>query len=324
MLFAGSGFAALVYEVVWFQLLQLVIGASGVSLGLLLGAYMGGLCLGSLALPCAIAARRHPLRVYAVLELGIAILGLLVLFGLPAVSRIYVAGAARGLGGVLFRGAVSAACLLPPAVLMGATLPAVSRWLETTRAGISRVGFLYAANIAGAVFGCLLAGFYLLRVFDLAVATYAAAAINVGVAIAGFWLAARTDYRAPSGAVARHRVIRAPGSSLVYLAIALSGLSALGAQVVWTRLLSMMLGATVYTFSIILAVFLAGLGIGSHAGSLIARKTPLPRAAMGVCQMCLAAAVAWTAYTLAFDGFFQYLSRNPVLSPFSRRPLRRI
>src|SRR5690348_16473183 len=92
VLLAGSGCAALIYEIVWFQLLQLVIGSSAVSLGLLLAAYMGGLCLGSVALPRIVRANVPPLRVYALLELGIGAFGILVLFGLPLVSRIYIAG----------------------------------------------------------------------------------------------------------------------------------------------------------------------------------------------------------------------------------------
>src|SRR3989449_9201919 len=68
LLLAGSGCAALIYEIVWLQLLQLVIGSSAVSLGLLLAAYMGGLCLGSAALPWLVSPRRHPLRVYAFLR----------------------------------------------------------------------------------------------------------------------------------------------------------------------------------------------------------------------------------------------------------------
>ena len=81
LLFVGSGCAALIYEVVWFQLLQLVIGSSAVSLGVLLGTFMGGLCLGSLGLSRVISARRHPLRVYAFLELAIGAIGILMLFG---------------------------------------------------------------------------------------------------------------------------------------------------------------------------------------------------------------------------------------------------
>ncbi len=99
LLFAGSGCAALIYEIVWFQLLQLVIGSSAVSLGLLLAAYMGGLCLGSAALPRLVSSRHHPMRVYALLELGMAAFGIIALFGVPLVGRIYVAGATTGLVG---------------------------------------------------------------------------------------------------------------------------------------------------------------------------------------------------------------------------------
>src|SRR5688572_23759049 len=85
LLFVGSGCAALIYEVVWFQLLQLVIGSSAVSLGVLLGTFMGGMCLGSLLLPRFVSIREHPLRVYAYLEIGIGVFGLILLFGMPVI-----------------------------------------------------------------------------------------------------------------------------------------------------------------------------------------------------------------------------------------------
>src|SRR5713226_6535038 len=90
LLFAGSGCAALIYEIVWFQLLQLVIGSSAVSLGFLLAAFMGGLGIGSALLPRIISREEHPLLVYAALELGIGLLGLAVLFAVPLVGRMYV------------------------------------------------------------------------------------------------------------------------------------------------------------------------------------------------------------------------------------------
>src|SRR5580658_10156846 len=89
LLFVGSGCAALIYEIVWLQLLQLVIGSSAVSLAVLLGTFMGGMCLGSLALPRLISARRHPLLAYALLELGIGILGIGLWFALPPIAHFY-------------------------------------------------------------------------------------------------------------------------------------------------------------------------------------------------------------------------------------------
>jgi spermidine synthase len=313
VLFVGSGCSALIYEVVWFQMLQLVIGSSAVSLGVLLGTYMGGMFLGSIALPRLISAQAHPLRVYALLELGIGIIGIAVLFGMPCLDRLYIAFVGRGFAWILLRGAVCAVSLLPPTLLMGATLPTIARWVEMTPRGVSWLGFFYGANIAGAVFGCLLAGFFLLRVFDVATATSAAVFINFAVAMAGIWLASLTPYREAVSAPVQERRIREPGFLLVYFVIALSGLCALGAEVVWTRLLSLLLGGTVYTFSIILAVFLTGLGIGSSAGSFLTRTIDRPRAALGLCQLLLTAAIAWAAYTITRS--LPYWPIDPLRSP---------
>src|SRR5580698_955906 len=228
LLFIGSGCAALIYEVVWLQLLQLVIGSTAVSLGVLLGTFMGGMCMGSLLLPRLVSARRHPLRVYALLELGIGSIGLVVLFGMPFVEYVYARYAGHGLPGVLLRGAVAGVCLLPPTILMGATLPAIARWVETGPEGVSWLGFFYGGNIAGAVFGCLLAGFYLLRVYDMAMATFVAVAINSAVALVAYRLAQETPY-APSAEVEIDAA--SEGTRWIYIAIALSGMSALGAEV---------------------------------------------------------------------------------------------
>src|SRR5476649_2607495 len=194
LLFIGSGCAALIYEIVWFQLLQLVIGSSAISLGVLLGTFMGGMCLGSLALSFFVPARQHPLRVYACLELGIGLIGLLALVGMPLISNVYTSWAGSGMAGLLLRGVIAALCLLPPTLLMGATLPAISRWVEATPEGVSWLGFFYGGNIGGGVIGSLLAGFYLLRVFDIRTATFVAVGLNVTVASLGLLLANATRY----------------------------------------------------------------------------------------------------------------------------------
>ncbi len=314
VLFVGSGCAALIYEVVWLQILQLVVGFTAVSLGVLLGTFMGGMCLGSLLLPRLVSARWHPLRVYALLELGISAIGLAVLFGMPYVEQVYTRYAGHGMAGVLLRGAVAGACLLPLTLLMGATLPAIARWVETGPHGVSWLGFFYGGNIAGAVFGCLLAGFYLLRVYDMATAIYVAFALNVAVAAIALVLAAgpaRYEVRTDPGA--NESAGPAAGAWAVYLAIALSGMSALGAEVVWTRLLSLVLGGTVYTFSLILAVFLIGLGIGSSLGAFLARRAVSARVALGGCQWLLTAAIAWTAAMISQS--LPYWPIVPGLSP---------
>ncbi len=229
---------------------------------------MGGMCLGSLLLPRLVPPRFNSLRVYAAIELGIGLLGLLILLRPPT------------------------AVLLLPAILMGATLPILARCVTS-----GHLGQLYAANIGGAVFGSLLAGFYLLRVYDASIATYAAASINAALAATAFILSPACPHLVP-----RPSEPRPSGSGTVnptiLLTIALSGFTALAAETLWTRTLGLLLGASVYTLSLILAVFLLGLGIGSAAGSWLCRSLPNLRLALGWTQLLLAAAIAWTAYTL--------------------------
>lgn len=280
----GSGVAALIYEVVWFQILDLVIGSTAVSLGILLATFMGGMCLGSWLFPRVFWEHRNPLRVYALIELGIGICGLLVLRLVPLAA---------------------VACLLPPTVLMGATLPALARVAQAAKDRIPWLGLFYGANIAGAVLGSLIAGFYLLRLYDVAVATYAAAGINVALAGIAFVFAGTMPRSGVNGAAAP----AAPGSPIVYFAIALSGLCALAAEAIWTRLLSLLFGASVYAFSIILAVFLAGLGIGSGLGALLCRTALRPRIALACCQILAVPAMAWAAYNL--DAALPYAAVNP-------------
>jgi spermidine synthase len=313
LLFVGSGCAALIYEIVWFQMLSLIVGSSAISIGILLGTFMGGMCIGSLLLPKYIGATEHPLRVYAKLEGGIAICGIAILFCLPLVSKIYVAIGATGFLGLLIEGIFCAICLLLPTIFMGATLPAVARWVHTTPRGVSWLGFFYGGNIAGAVFGCLLTGFYLLMQHDVAYATFIAVLINIAVAGVGLFLARTMPYEAPTPNTPDHAFTAAsPETKLIYIAIGLSGATALGAEVLWTRLLSLLLGATVYTFSLILAAILLGLGLGSSIGSFVGRGVANPRRALGWCQALLMVAIAWGAYSVI--EILPLWPVNPILS----------
>lgn len=318
-LFLGSGCAALVYEVVWFHMLSLVIGASGVSLAILLASFMGGMCLGSVAYPRLVPPSRHPLRVYAVLEFTIAAFGMIILWVLPALGKMYCAYAGLGYGGMTFRGLVAGAVLLPPTILMGATLPAVARGVQATREGLSRLGFAYGANTFGAVFGSLLAGFFLLRVYDVNVATCVAALLNLAVGVLALLLAEQTPYSADAGVeVESEMPVTSSGalcsSPVVCFVIGLSGLTALAAEVVWTRLLALLYGPTTYTFSIILAVFLTGIGIGSACGATLARKLRSPGLALAVCQLLQVAAIPLCGYMIVAVVPHWFVNRDSITS----------
>ncbi len=252
---------------------------------MLLASFMGGMCAGSILFPRVLPPSTHPLRSYALIEAGIGVFAVGVLWVAPMVNN----------------PAAAAVCLLPPTLLMGATLPALARPSDE-----GSLGWLYAANIAGAVLGCLLAGFYLLRKYDVSVATYAGLAINAALATLALALS-RPQSVPPSSSEPQP----APLPNAVYFAIALSGFCALAAEAVWTRLLSLLFGASVYAFSIILAVFLTGLGIGSGIGTVLCRIVESPRQALGSCQWLAAAAIAWTAYNLSAS--LPYWPINPAI-----------
>jgi spermidine synthase len=315
LLFIGSGCAALIYEIVWFQILQLVVGASAISMAVLLGTFMGGMFAGSILLTRYVSRAEHPLRLYAKLEGLIGVAGALLILLMPLVGRLYTAFDGGGSASVVLRAVVSVFLLLVPTMLMGATLPAISRYVEATPSGFAWIGFLYGGNILGAVIGCLGAGFYLLRVYDLNTASLVAVALNATVAIVSFVLSKRAPFAPSIDAVERGTTATSkdwePRS--IYVAIALSGLTALGAEVVWTRLLSLLFGATTYAFSIILAVFLIGLGIGSAIGSAFARNTSNARAALGWVQLFLAFSTAYGAWMAAQQ--IPYWPVYPSLAP---------
>jgi spermidine synthase len=162
--------------------------------------------------------------------------------------------------------------------------------------GVQWLGAFYACNIGGAVVGTLLAGFYLLRVYDAPIATWVAVALNATVAATSWRIARSSDVRVVAQPPPSAQ--RAPVLWPLYLAAALSGMTALCAEVLWTRHLSLLFGATVYAFALILAVFLLGLGAGSAAGGTLGRRID-PRTALCVCQLLTCAAMTWAAYAIA-------------------------
>ena len=249
-----SGAAGLVYEVLWARQLALLFGSTALAQTLVLSVFLGGLSVGSLRLGRRADRSPSAARLYARLEWGVALLGLMA----PLLLR-------AGGGGGRWLGV---AALLAQAFLMGGTIPALCR--AAGGEAQASVGRIYAANSAGAVAGCLGAGFVLIPWLGLDVSFAAAAALN---ALSGFgaWKLGAGQVPAPAGKRAAAEPALAP--VLVQCAVFLSGFVALTYEIAWTRALALVLGSSVYSFAEMLAAFIAG----AAAGSLLAASGPLRR-----------------------------------------------
>lgn len=288
-IFVAGGAAALIYEVVWFQLLALQVGGATRAIAIVLATFMGGLGAGALVIPRLIPPTTDPLRACAVLEAFTALCGL----AMPG------AIAATGGCSATVQWLAVSLLILVPTLAMGGTLPIATRALGAGRPAARQVAGLYAANTMGGVAGCLIAGFHLLRLHDTRVATLVAVTLNLAAALGAVWLSWR-GMSSRAAAVARPSPDVDLGSipgrldQGVLVTACLGGATALAAEVVWTRLLTLLLGGTTYTFSLILAGFLAGIGIGAA----IAGQLRPPRAWLAWCQTALVAAIAWGAWSL--------------------------
>jgi len=296
LIFLLSGFAGLAYELVWVRTLSLVFGVSSQAISTVLAAFMGGLALGSLIFGRRADRSRSPLRLYAGLEVGIAVSALLLPYSFSMINRLYVSMAqtfpAHSWTFTTTRFLLCFAALLVPTTLMGGTLPAISRFFVVRLDRVGRgTGLLYGVNTVGGVLGCLVASFLLLGLLGARGTTLVAAVVNLGVALAALRIAARyarIDAVAgtPSAPPQQQDAASEPHppraglaetsrpwlGTFVLVAYGIAGGSALAYEVLWTRVLVYFVGMTVYSFAIILATFLAGLALGSFYFAPIADR----------------------------------------------------
>ena len=278
VLFFASGCAALIYETVWFYLVQLVVGASSWSIAVILCAFMGGMALGSWLLPKVTPKGAHPFRVVAALEAGIALFGIAIPIALPYIQQVYLTLAEPGAGAITLRAVVCFLVLTPPTMLMGATLPAIARWRLARRhgAGIGRLalhGQSGRRRHRNAARGLLSAARLRHRDRDSGCGDdqHRHCDSHYGES---------PPARRHARRMHRHRDRAARGTSgtfgttvPVYVAAAMSGFTALGAEVVWTRQLSLLFGASVYTFSLILAIFSRASASADTPARALARRS---------------------------------------------------
>ncbi len=296
--FFTSGAAGLIYEAVWSKQLSYMLGSSLHAVATVVAAFLGGLALGARFLGVPLTRRPGRLRAYARLELGVGIAAALLLPALhaldPLVGVLYRALGAGSVGFGLARLVLLFIVLVPPAALMGATLPVLVGEFEQGRVGPA-LARLYALNTFGAVAGSILGGFVLIPGVGLWGATAVAVVLNAAVAALA-WVRGRR-------AVAPAEASPAPAESSVEAALpersrrifvalfGLAGFAALVFQIAWVRLFGLVLGSSVYSFAAVLGIYLLGIALGSLAAARLAGRQP-SLAGFGKLQLALAASAA--------------------------------
>ena len=291
-----SGAAGLLYEVCWIKRASLGFGSTIYALSTVLAVFFLGLAAGNALFGRVSVRARHPLRVYALLELALAVLALLSLPAFDLAERIFgqVYQVAGGGGGapVLARVAMAAVVLFPPTLLMGGTLPLFCRVFVRSGAAVATpVGLLYAANTLGAAAGCSAAGLALIPGIGVRATIALGAAIDLVCAAVAWRLrldpapepplgqeetpvpheqepAAGTPRRRPPGTAPEAPAERGEAAAVLGL-VFMTGLIALGNEVLWARFLGLLVRNTVLTYTLMLTTVLLGIVLGSLLGSSV-------------------------------------------------------
>ena len=283
-----TGATALVFEVVWTRLLLLSLGTTPAAVGVVLGAFMGGMAIGSYLAGWRVFTRHDPIVIYALLEGWVGAYGL----ASPALLRAVDAAPPE------LQFGVALLLLLPATVAMGASLPLLSRALgQGTAQPAVVVGHLYAATTAGAFLGPIAAVFYLFPAFGLHATLVIAAGVNLAV-FAGLLASRRVlpDFVPIESREWQPREGRV--DTIVLAALATSGAVAMIYEVAWSRMLAMVYGSSVYGVSIMLSTFLFGLAGGSALAAFLLRRRRRPASRL---------ALAWLLIGSAGTGFASLL-----------------
>ncbi|MFL5647725.1 MAG: fused MFS/spermidine synthase [Chloroflexota bacterium] len=317
-IFVLSGAAGLVYEIVWSRQLVLVFGNTTQAVSAILTGFFGGMAIGA-AVGGRIADRvRSPLRFYGLLEIALVAVVLVTPFTFALIDEAY-RGVYPSLESTpylaLARLVLAVLALAPATIMMGATFPTLVRHFTRSNEMGQAFGRLYMANTLGAVAGTIVAGLVLIEVFGLSGALRVGAACSAIAGIVALWLARAADREQQepttlspeTTALTSREAQRAPFPWLPFVVAFVSGLTSLGYQVTWTRLLASGTGGLTYVFTVILALFLIGIAVGAAIFNLI-------RGRMGDPVRFL----AWTQFAvaiLAMAGLVLVISQPHALDP---------
>ncbi len=293
-IFVASGAAGLIYQVVWSRELVLVFGNTTQAISTIVTAFMLGLGAGGYVGGRLAMRSRNPLRLYGAIELLVALFAILLPFAFDGFGEVYRAayGAMDSTALGFVRAGLALVAVTPATFLMGMTLPILTRFMVRTldRAG-NQLAALYAANTLGAVLGTLVSGFVLIEVLGLVGTSHVAVFLNVVAGSSAIFLSTRalatSETEGPARAEPEPDVRHYASTQrrrIVFLATFVSGLVSLALEVLWTRMLAEGSGSRIYVFVVILAIYLAGITIGS---ALYTRLGNPRRDTLGTVGLCL-------------------------------------
>ena len=301
ILFFFSGFASLIYEILWTRFFGLMIGNTTLAVSCVLAAFFSGLALGGRYFGKRADAHASPMRLFAFLEVGIlagAVLLLLLRWPIEALltwfhPRLLSAPSLY----YLIKFIIAFAVMLPSTFFMGGTLPVISRAFIRFERPIGRpIGLLYGMNTLGAVIGCLSSAFIFLRLFGMTT-TYLVA-MGVDVLIAGAAWSISHHHRLVNAAYSSTEPPVSGEERVILAAMALSGFIALSYEILWSRVLVFILTNATYSFSIMLAAFLFSLAVGGFLGGRWADRSKTPLRLLGFIEIGVGIFAALAIYLL--------------------------
>lgn len=336
IVFFLSGFAGLVYEVVFQKVLALTFGSTGTASNTVLATYMGGMALGAWLGGRLAAKRPDPLRVYAICEIGIAICCAVSPFLFFAVRHIYV-WLAAGIDPaspilVAFQVVLGASVLLPPTILMGMTLPIFAKQFDTSTSSLGRtIGLLYGVNTIGAAVGALVAGYFILPLIGVTKAIWFAVMASLGAAFVSLVLQNAFGVLPTVSQEKRHEVPTSDGETIdkrlgriAVIILTVGGVLTLALEVSYIHLLAVVAGNSTYAFSLMLFAFLLGLGGGAAVGRAWLKQKPSLPFALSLVELALAISILSGVYIWnTIPHYFASFATYPMTRSFGARELIR-
>jgi spermidine synthase len=300
-LFFLSGVSGLIYETVWLRILTRVVGNTIYATSIVLAAFMAGMAVGSYVIGRYASGVKNQLRLYAFLEFGVGLtavgLTAVLLRLTPFYQVVYDAIHGNRVSLTVVQSSMAFALMLVPASLMGGTLPVLSSYTKNFSIDFApRIGFLYGLNTLGALLGVISSGFVLIGAWGETATFLMGAGLTLAVAALALTMARRVP---PARTVPVSAGVSSPAADaispypvavrhLVGWGYALSGLAAMSYEIVWTRMFQIQVGTSIYSFSIMLAFYLAGIGLGSLVGGRLLGGLRFPLAALGLAQLGIA------------------------------------